>query len=31
MPDIDLPFERSEYTDKLARTRDAMDRAGSTP
>lgn len=28
MPDIDLPFERSEYTDRLARTRDAMDRAG---
>ena len=28
MPDIDLPFTRAEYADRLARTRAAMARAG---
>ena len=28
MPDIDLPFSRFEYADRLSRTRLAMDRAG---
>jgi len=28
MPDVHLPFDRSEYADRLYRTREAMDRAG---
>lgn len=28
MPDVDLPFSRSEYAERLRDTRQAMDRAG---
>ena len=28
MPDVDLPFSRSEYAERLLGTRQAMDRAG---